>query len=222
MSVGNGRGFRQKPQENRKERLATIEKKLANLEMASRISQMMTQQLMNNMKNMQEDIGRCLGLLNETQYKILAMQELSGLDVTQMNEIANGKRLVDFNEASDKEDAAGGFTVGEVAEASSTVILTSTTDEVDRGIFRSRIKLSDCGVPDLVKAFTGAQVGTKTNVTLNGVDHEVTLLGIRNPPAPAAAIETDIKSVSSESPEQTETPRLSDQTSSIEAAAGNA
>jgi ribosomal protein L29 len=158
------KGFRQKPQENRKERLASLEKKLANLEMASRISQMMTQQLMNNMRNMQQDLGRAMGLLNETQYKILAIQEVSGLDLVKMNEVANAKRLTDFTEASDKEDADGNFTVGDVVEKESTIILTSTTQNVDQGIFRSRIKLADCGVPELVNAFAGARVGgSKSN-----------------------------------------------------------
>src|ERR1700688_3562956 len=123
------KGFRQKPQENRKERLSSLEKKLANLEMASRISQMMTQQMMTNMRNMQQDIGRALGLLNETQYKLLAMQSVSGLDVSAMNQVCNTLRLTDFNEASDKEDAQGNFLPGDVVEKDSTIILTSTTKE---------------------------------------------------------------------------------------------
>lgn len=175
-------GFRQKSSAPRKERLKTLETKLANVEMASRISQLMTQQLMNNMKNMQEDLGRALGILNEMQYKLLAVQRLTGLDLTAMNAIANEQRLADFNEASDREDAANGFTVGTTVEANSTVILTSTTQETDRGIFRSRIELSGCGVPELISAFMGKTVGTKATVKLNGLDHEVELLGIRNPP----------------------------------------
>jgi hypothetical protein len=180
--ITNGKGFRQKPQKNRKERLGNLEKRIEGLEMASRISQMMTQQLMQSLRHMQEDLGRALGLLNEMQYKTLAIQEACDLDVAELNEIANGKRLKDFNEASDKEDAANGFTVGDKVESTSTVILTSKTTEVDRGIFRSRLKLVDCGVPELIKGLTGQSVGAKVNVKLNGVDHEVELLAIRNPP----------------------------------------
>lgn len=184
MSIGK-KGFRQKPQANRKERLTVLEQRLGQVEMASRISQMMTQQLMTNMKHMQQDIGRALGLLNETQYKLLAVQSVAKLDVTQMNEIANTLRLKDFNEASDREDAEGQFTLGTVVEKESTIILTSTTKDVDQGIFRSRIKLANCGVPELINAFAGASVGAKATVALNGVQHEVELLGIRNP-APVA------------------------------------
>jgi hypothetical protein len=181
------KGFKTQPQGGRKERLKQLDVKLTNVEMSSRISQMLVQQLMQSSKFIQEDLGRALGLLNEMQYKILAIQEATGLDVTQLNEIANTKRLKDFNEASDKEDTTQGFTVGDKVEAGSTVILTSKTEETDRGIFRSRIELAKCGVPDLINAFMGQEVGAKAIVKLNGMDHEVELLGVRNPPPPAAS-----------------------------------
>jgi hypothetical protein len=175
-------GFRQQPQSNRKEKLANLDTRLANLEMSSRISQMMTQQLMQNMRNMQEDLGRSLGIISELQYKILAVQEASGLDLTQLNAIANGKRLKDFDEASDREDADKGFTVGTAVDDKSTVIITSKTEGgADAGIFRSRIELARCGVPDLITAFTGREVGAKALIKLNGVEHEVELLAIRQP-----------------------------------------
>lgn len=176
-------GFRQVPQAGRKERIREMDAELKNLSMASRISQMMTQQLMQNLKGMHDDISRSLNVLNELQYKILAIQEASGLDVAKLNEIANRYRLADFNQASDKEDAEQGFTVSDVVNEASTVILTSTTEEKDRGIFRSRLKLSECGVPDLIKAFMGREVGAKALLQLNGVDHEVELLAIRQPAA---------------------------------------
>lgn len=177
-------GFRQQTQGSRKERLRELETEVKNLAMASRISQMMTQQLMQNLKPMHEDLTRMTGLIQELQYKVLAAQKVSGLDVEQMNAVANEMRLADFNEASDKEDATGGFTVGDIVNEQSTVILTSTTEEKDRGIFRSRLKLSECGVPDLIKAFMGRDVGAKALINLNGTEHVVELLAIRQPPAP--------------------------------------
>jgi hypothetical protein len=186
------KGFRESPQGGRKEKIKALDTKLANVEMASRISQMMTQQLLQSIRSMQEDMGRALGIINEMQYKILAMQEASGLDLTQLNEIAAGKRLKDWNEASDKEDVDKGFTVGSVVEANSTVILTSKTEEADKGFFRSRIELAKCGVPDLVTAFSGREVGAKALVLLNGVEHEVELLGVRQP---SATLKVDTETV---------------------------
>ena len=182
------KGFRQQAQTSRKDKLRELEAEVKNLAMASRISQMMTQQIMQNMKALHEDVGRASGIINELQYKILAIQKVSGLDIEQMNAVANEQRLIDFNEASDKEDADNGFTVGDLVNEASTVILTSKTEEKDRGIFRSRLKLSTCGVPDLIKAFMGREVGARAIVELNGLQHEVELLAIRQPaPTPAAA-----------------------------------
>jgi hypothetical protein len=187
------KGFRQQPAGNRKEKLRSMETETKNTAMAIRINQMMTQQLMQNLKGMHEDIGRALNLISELQYKILAVQKVAGLDVEAMNAIANEQRLADFTEASDKEDLEKGFTPGEIVNEQSTVILTSTTDEgADKGIFRSRIKLSECGVPDLINAFMGREVGSKAIVTLNGLDHTVELLAIRQPSAAQETAESTL------------------------------
>lgn len=183
------KGFRQQAQDSRKERLRSMEAELKNLQMSARISQMLLKQLMDSSQALQQDLGRALGLINEMQYKQLAVQQVAGLDVAKLNEVANGLRLKDFNEASDKEDAEGNFTVGKLVEAESTIIITSTTDvNVDKGIFRSRIKLSECGVKDIIDGFMGRDVGAKIITTLNGDEHTIELLGIRNPP-PAAPVE---------------------------------
>ena len=175
-------GFRQQPTTSRKDKLRQLEVELKNMQMAARISQMMTQQLMQNNQNISQDLGRALGLINELQYKILAIQRASGLDVAALAAAADELRLKDFNEASDKEDADLGLLPIDTVEEDSTVILTSTTASADTGIFRSKIKLADSGVPELVKSLTGQKVGTKVKVQLNGLEHEVELLGVRRPP----------------------------------------
>jgi len=180
-------GFRSQPQGSRKERLRELEVEIKNLSMSVRISQMMTQQIMQNLKPMHEDLARVTGLIQELQYKVLAAQKVSGVDVELLNAAANEMRLSDFNEASDREDKEHNFTVGDVVNEQSTIVLTSITEEKDRGIFRSRLKLSECGVPDLITALMGRQVGAKAIVKLNGLDHNVELLGIRQPTASAAA-----------------------------------
>jgi hypothetical protein len=180
-------GMRLQPQASRKERLRGLETQLKNQEMALRISQMMTQQLMQSVKNLTEDVGKSFNLINELQYKVLAAQQAAGLDVAKLTAIADGMRLKDFEEASDHEDQKEGYTVSDVVDEKSFVIITSKTVDgnggPDAGIFRSKIQLATCGVPDLIKAFMGATVGTKAQVTLNNSLHEIELLGIRQPPA---------------------------------------
>lgn len=174
------KGFRQ-PSKNETIRQMMVE--MENLQMAGRVSQMMIQQLLQNNKAMGEDLNRALGLINELQYKVLAVQSVAGLNVDLLTKKADELRLKDFNEASDNEDTRDGFTVIDTVEQDSTVILTSVAPGTNNGIFRSRIKLAECGVPELITALAGKNVGTKVNVKLNGQEHEIELLGIRRPKA---------------------------------------
>lgn len=175
-------GFRQQPQPSTKDKFRSVDVELKNLQMSARITQMMCQRLMENTKGIGSDVAKLFQLVSELQYKFLAVQKASGLDVAQLNKIAEELRLKDFVEASDKQDAEEGFTVADTVEDDSTVILTSSTGtEPDQGIFRSRIKLAEAGVPELVEGLKGQTVGTKVKAKLNGVEHEVELLGIRRP-----------------------------------------
>lgn len=175
------RGVKQEPKLNKTEMIQSMDKELKNLQMAGRVSQMMVQQLLQNVQNMSKDLGNALGMINDLQYKILAMQHAGNFDMAVMTAKADELRLKDFVEASDAEDAAGNFTVGDVVRDDSTVIVTSTT-AAGAGIFRSRIKLAECGVPVLIRDLAGKTVGTKVVCQLNGEEHTVELLGIRNPP----------------------------------------
>lgn len=174
------KGFRQPAETSKKEQLKSFKTELSNMQMAGRISQMMIQQMMQNNKAVSEDLGRAMGLINELQYKLLAVQKVSGLNVDDLSKVADELRLKDFNEASDNEDTKDGFTAADTVSPDSTVILTSEAAD-GKGIFRSRIKLADCGVPALITELAGKSVGTKVTVALNGADHTVELLGVRNP-----------------------------------------
>lgn len=185
---GMQRGVKLAPKPTKAEHVHEIATKVENMQMAGRMTQMMVQQLMQNMQNLAKDLGKALGTLNEMQYKILAMQSVGNFDMDAMAKKAEEMRLNDFIEASDAEDKAGNFTIGEVVTDESTVIITSTAAGDNAGIFRSRIKLTDSGVPALITGLLGKPVGTKVVCKLNGADHEVELLAIRNPP-PAVPVD---------------------------------
>lgn len=179
---GMKRGVKLDPQPTKAEQLQDLAKKFENFQMAARLTQMMTQQLMQNMQILAKDLGKAFGTINELQYKVMAMQQAGNFDMAALQAKAEEMRLNDFIEASDAEDKAGNFTIGDVVTDDSTVIITSTAPGENAGIFRSRIKLADSGVPALITGLLGKGVGTKVNCKLNGVDHEVELLAIRNPP----------------------------------------
>lgn len=181
------RGVKQDPKPTKTEQLQTLDTKFSNLEMAGRVTQMMVQQMMQNVQNISQDLGKAFATINELQYKILAMQSVGNFDMKAMQAKAEELRLNDFIEASDAEDKQGNFTISDKVQDDSTVIITSSTPD-DTGIFRSRIKLAECGVPALIQGLTGQTIGAKVTCKLNGTDHTVELLGVRNPP-PAVVVE---------------------------------
>ena len=178
------KGFRIEKQPSRKQVQQKTDTELQNLQMSVRVSQMMIQQLMQNVKVMGEDLGAALNQLYELQYKYIAMQEHMKLDVNQLNDIANNHRLKDFNEASQKADERENLLPSEVVDNNSTIVITSVAkDETgqDKGIFRSRLKLADAGVPELTSQLSGKKVGDRVKVKLNVIDHDVELLAIKKP-----------------------------------------
>lgn len=183
---GMQRGVKQEPKGTNSERVAKLEIELQNMQMAGRVTQMLVQQVVQNMQNMGQDLGKAYGIINELQYKVLAMQNLGSFDKEALAKKVEELRLNDFVEASDAEDKRDGLSLGDIVLPESTVIITSTvSDNSEAGIFRSRIKLADCGVPSLIEGLTGKQVGEKVACQINGQEHTVELLGIRNPPPPA-------------------------------------
>ena len=177
-------GFRNAPQGSKKDRLASLETELKNMSTAARISQMMIQQLLSNMKGMGDDLGSALSQLTELQYKYAAVQKHLNLDTATLDKLANEQRLKDFEIGSAQADVKENLEVADVVGAESTITITSSSvndQGVDGGIFRSRLKLAECGVPDMITALTGKTVGSKTDVKLNGNNHVVEILAIRNP-----------------------------------------
>lgn len=187
------RGVKQDPKPTKTEQLESLSKELQNMQMAGRVTQMMVQQMMQNMQNVSQDLGKAFATINELQYKILAMQSVGGFDMKAMQAKAEELRLNDFVEASDAEDTQGNFTSSDKVQDDSTVIITSSTPD-DTGIFRSRIKLAECGVPALIQGLTGQTIGTKVTCKLNGADHTVELLGVRNPPPAKVEPQSDAES----------------------------
>jgi hypothetical protein len=172
----------QSPALSAKDKFRDVYAKVQNVEMAGRISQMMAQRLLENGQKMDQDIGKLFQIVTELQYKFLALQQLSNVDLKTVNDKVADLRLKDFNEASDAEDKKEELLVSEMVQEDSTVILTSIIPGSENdGIFRSRIKLADSGVPALIEGLMGQTVGHKVLVTLNNQEHEIELLGIRNP-----------------------------------------
>lgn len=179
-------GQKQKP--SKKETMKSLIKHVENLSMAVRILQMTVKQSMQGFEKMDQDIGNSMGLLSDLQYRTRAMLEVGDFDVDLVDQKADELKSQEFDKASAEDDKAKGYTAAndkELAEED-VVIMTSTTEGGDdKGIFRSKMKVSDIQDPIIKKKLLGTKVGDKVTVPINGLEHEVEILGIREtPPVP--------------------------------------
>jgi sporulation protein YlmC with PRC-barrel domain len=181
-------GFREK---SKGERFEALEQQVEQLAQAVRISQMLIQQFMQSNRSMQSDLGRTVGVMNDLQYRLLAYQEVSGVDIEALKAKADELRLKDYNEASDKEDAEQGLIPADTVESvNDYVVISSTTpgEAQDKGIFRSKFRISESGIAELMTGLIGKKVGETLEVKLADLNHIVEVLAIRKDPAPLAVV----------------------------------
>ena len=196
------KGMKQNKQPSTKDRIRELETLTQNLQMAVQMSQMMVKHLTNQIQTFQQDLGNTMGMLNDFQYRTLAMLELGDFDKAKVDEIADGYKLVDFNNASAKEDGIKGYINDDdgVVNEESIVILTSKTPDLeeDQGIFRSKFPMSECLTPDLREQLLGSKVNDTFVADINGVNHEITILGLRKIEVQEAEVETTGEETSGE------------------------
>src|ERR1700677_2058691 len=126
---GGKNGFRQKAQPSKKELVKQTDTNVRNLQMAIRIMQMSLQQMATSYQNINNDISRLMGVVNNLQYRTQAAQQLAGLDEAAIVAGADAIKLKDYNDASDKEDLEKGLTPLDVVAADSICIITSTAPD---------------------------------------------------------------------------------------------
>jgi len=161
-------------------------KRVEQLEMATRVSQMMAQQIGNSMSQLAADLREIANRQRDIQYRLLAVQEVSGLDSSIINQLAEDKQVGDFTEASDKENEQMGYTPGDVVVDESIVVFTTKTDAEGKGILRSKLALTDIALPDFRESLLAKKAGDVFEADLQGTKHEVTILQVLCKPEPVA------------------------------------
>lgn len=175
------------------ERFELLETKVAQLETAQRFIQMLLQQIGNSIQPLSNDLKELANQQLVLQYKVLAIRELGGWSVATVDSVAESLQVKDFSDLSDKEDVEKNYTITDVVAEDSCVILTTTTpaDQAAKGILRSKVLVSEVGIPDLKTVLIGKVVGDCFDCTINNVNHSITLLGIRKVPAPPVVEEVE-------------------------------
>lgn len=166
------------------QRFQDAEKEVQQLQMATRVSQMLIQQMGNSVQSLSKDFGEISGRQRDAQYRILAIQQLLGLDTNAINAKAEELQVKDFEEASAKEDETEGCTNADVVAEDSVVILTSKVGE-NGGILRTRLKVAELGFPQLKQDLLGKKIGDTVDADISGTLHTITVLGIKTLPVKA-------------------------------------
>ena len=187
-------GTRQSKAKSTKEHIRELSTMVSNLQMASRVMQMGMQQMGNSFQRIDADISNSMGVLNDLQYRTLAMIETGTFDKDALDKAAEVLKLTDYEKASDKEDETKGYTETDIVEEDSVVTLTSVCkDDESKSVFRTKFKLDDSGNPEAQEKLKGLGVGDKADLNIGGLKHEVEVLAIRTaPPAPEATEEPEV------------------------------
>lgn len=177
------KGVKLNKQDSVKSKIRELEVALQNTQMALQVSQMMVKHLTEQFKATQNDLSSTMGMLNDFQYRTLAMLDVGNFDRNAIETKAEELKLIDFNNASVKEDNLKGYeedTVGLVNE-NSVITITSTTPDLaeDQGIFRSKFPMSECVNPALRQKLLGLKLNDTVEVEFNGAKHNIKVLSIK-------------------------------------------
>jgi hypothetical protein len=166
---------------NQLERITSLEKNAETLSMGVRVSQMLVQQMLQRVTQLEERLAFVVSSNNDLQYRLLALQKVTGVDLNALQTEADRLKLEEWNQASADDNVAKGLVAVEsVSGPETTVVFTSTTPSLseDRGIFRSKVKVSEIGTAQAIEVFQDKKPGDKFELTLNGQIHLVELLEV--------------------------------------------
>ena len=170
---------------NQIERISALEKNAETISMGVRVSQMLVQQMMGKVQELNEKLHVSTAMINDLQYRLIAVQKVSGLDLEQLQKEADRLKLEEWIKASDEDTISRGLiAVPEVASQNSIVVFTTTTPESkeDKGIFRSKVKVLEIGSAEASVAFYGKKLADKFEIVLADTKHVVELLQVFEEP----------------------------------------
>lgn len=161
-------------------RLEELEQSITALQFSVELSQNLLKRMLQTISRLDQDNVNTINVMNDIQYRTLAMLETSAFNKDEVDAIADSIKLRDFNDASDKEDLVKGLNVIDCVTETSCVIFTSTTDsETTPGVFRSKLFVSEIFDQELRNKFVGKKVNDTVVHNINEVEHTITILGIR-------------------------------------------
>ena len=187
--MAKGQGSKQ----TKGEKFEELSKRVEQLEMSTRFSQMMLQQMGNSVQPMQKDISEFANRQRDLTYRLLAFQDLTNVSREDVDAKTKELQLVDFEDLNKKDDEERGYTASTsgIVEEDSVIVITSVTpdSDVDAGILRSKMVISQVNNPDLREALLGKKQGETIEFDLSGIKHAATILDVKVVPVVEEPIE---------------------------------
>jgi len=164
------------------QRQVAIETQVQQLTYAAQIGQQMIQHLRRESEDIRKAFREMAVSSRDLGYKFLAYQELHNVDMKAINNRAQELQIRDYEEFSLKDDKEFNLTVAEEITENSVIIFTTSTED-DKGFLRSKQSYQELlpmfpQVADLL----GKKVGASITITVDGAQHVLTVLGIRDQP----------------------------------------
>jgi hypothetical protein len=183
LKIGQNQGddMTKRGNKSKGERALETEQNMKQLQTATRVTQMLVQQIGNSVQTLSKDFGELTGRQRDAQYRVLAIQALLNLNVDEVNRKAEELQVRDFEEAATKEDLADGCTSTDLVEEDCVIVLTSKVGETG-GILRTRLRVAELGFPQLKQDLLGKKVGDTVGADINGTLHSITILDIKKMP----------------------------------------
>jgi hypothetical protein len=176
------------------DRVEALEKTLENFAMVQQVTNAVIKRLLSDSERYDKELTTSLNMLNEIQYRTLAMIDVAGLSNDKLNESAEALRVKDFEDMSKKDDEDNSLIDSDVVTDESVVTITSTAVDASKSIFRSKFFVEGIKGNELHEKVMGAKLGDEIKVNIDGVEHTVKILAVKKP-APQVAVVTDESAV---------------------------
>ncbi len=188
LSAVPRKGFRNAPKPTKADQLAELQKVAETTAQSLQLTQQYLGQFVQRSQKLEQDLGMALGAINDLQYRLAAVTELTGFTEQNVTVKADTNKLADYEAQAAKADAAAGLLVGDVVTENSILTVSSIAPaDQTKNVFRSRFRVSETGSQDMISKFVGHRAGDQVEVMVGPLLHKFTIHSVREDPAPVVS-----------------------------------
>jgi hypothetical protein len=185
------KGFRESKMPSKKQQIEESQNIINDIQKGLQLMRMMMVSMNKSIQGFNADLNNTMTMMNDLQYRTLAMVKAKTFDEETLNRVAMELKIEDYERISSKDDADRGLIDAAVVSENSIVVFTSATpgQTEDKGILRTKIPVNQSPSQQFKEAIIGKEVGGFFQTTIDGINHDVTILKIKELPPKAEVVE---------------------------------